>query len=170
LTFTLIWMPWMSPPTLYKARTVPTKQPVCAICVDRTRGTTQRVQLTHRVAVWLCQDHASPAFQTRRGGRDFVRTLAGVWKANDCLTTARTNALTTHLTRLTQPPSPRPRPGSYAWPDLRRLLERGYAQGATPSDAHATVHAQHGTGPARPPSRRTIQRWHAQRRWLVRPP
>src|SRR5262245_18278086 len=35
---TLIPMPWMSPPTLYKARQVPTKQPVCAICVDRTRG------------------------------------------------------------------------------------------------------------------------------------
>ena len=36
-------MPWTSPPTLYKARNVPTKQPVCAICVDRTRGRTQRV-------------------------------------------------------------------------------------------------------------------------------
>jgi len=47
-------MPWISPPTLYKARHVPTKQPVCAICVDRTRGKTQRLQLTHRVAVWLC--------------------------------------------------------------------------------------------------------------------
>src|SRR5205085_8641864 len=63
-------MPWMSPPTLYKAGSVPTTQPVCAICVDRTRGKTERLQLTHRVVVWLCADHASPAFQTRRGGRD----------------------------------------------------------------------------------------------------
>src|SRR6185312_9301751 len=53
-TFTLVGMPWMSPPTLYKARQVPTKRPVCAICVDRTRGKTQRLQLTHRVSVWLC--------------------------------------------------------------------------------------------------------------------
>lgn len=127
-------MPWMSPPTLYKAR-VPTKQPVCAICVDRTRGKTQKLQLTHRVSVWLCLDHASPDFQTRRSGRDFVSTLAGVWKANDCLTTARANALTAHLQRLRQPPPQRPRPGSYAWPDLRRAIERAYAAGTTPQEA-----------------------------------
>jgi hypothetical protein len=164
-------MPWISPPSLYKARSVPTKQPVCAICVDRTRGKTQRVQLTHRVSVWLCADHACPAFQTRRSGRDFVTTLAGVWKANDCLTVARSNALAAHLQSLRQPKPERPRPGSYTWPDLRRDLERAYADGTTtPGRAHTAVHAQHGAGPARPPSRRTIQRWHAQRRWLVRPP
>lgn len=164
-------MPWISPPTLYKARNVPRKQPVCAICVDRTRGRTERVQLTHRVGVWLCADHASPAFQTRRGGRDFVRTLAGVWKANDCLTAARDRALAAHhLTRLTEPPPPRPRPGSYSWPDLRRLVERRYAAGATPAQLTPAVHVRYAPGPARPPSRRTIQRWHAQRRWLTRPP
>ena len=99
----------MSPPTLYKARQVPTKQPVCAICVDRTRGKTQRVQLTHRVSVWLCAAHAGPDFQTRRSGRDFVTTLAAVWKANDCLTTARNKALTAHLDSLRQP-KPKPKP------------------------------------------------------------
>jgi hypothetical protein len=163
-------MPWISPPTLYKARHVPTKQPVCAICVDRTRGKTQRLQLTHRVTVWLCEDHASREFQTRRNGRDFVRTLHGVWKANDCLTRARDKALTAHLDQLRQPPPQRPRPGSYAWPDLRRTLERGYAEGTTPGQAHVAVQQRHGAGPARPPSRRTIQRWHAQRRWLAKPP
>jgi hypothetical protein len=163
-------MPWTSPPTRYKARQVPTKQPVCAICVDRTRGKTQRLQLTHRVSVWLCADHASPAFQTRRSGRDFVTTLAGVWKANDCLTAARDRALTAHMERLRAPQPNRPRPGSYAWPDLRRTVERHYAEGTTPGQACAAVRERHGAGPARPPSRRTIQRWHAQRRWLVRPP
>ena len=49
-------------PTLYKARRVPTKQPVCAICVDRTRAKTQRLTLTHGVAVWLCAPHASVEF------------------------------------------------------------------------------------------------------------
>jgi hypothetical protein len=163
-------MPWISPPTLYKARHVPTKQPVCAICVDRTSGKTQRLQLTHRVAVWLCQDHASVRFLTRRRGRDFAATLAAVWKANDCLTRARAQALAAHLDHQRQPAPPRPRPGSYAWPDLRRDLERAYAAGATPQQACRHVSEQHGGGPARPPSRRTIQRWHAQRRWLVRPP
>jgi hypothetical protein len=163
-------MPWISPPTLYKARNVPAKQQVCAICVDRTRGKTQRVQLTHRVSVWLCQDHAGREFQTRRGGRDFVTTLHRIWKANDCLTVARDRALTAHLERLRGAQAQRPRPGSYAWPDLRRTLEARYAQGATPHDAHTAVQCEHGAGPARPPSRRTIQRWHAQRRWLVRLP
>jgi hypothetical protein len=163
-------MPWISPPTLYKARNVPTKQPVCAICVDRTRGATQRLRLTHRVSVWLCADHAGREFQTRRSGRDFVTTLAAVWKANDCLTVARDKALNAHLERLRGAAPQRPRPGSYAWPDLRRSVERDYARGATPHEAHAAVQHEHGAGSATPPSRRTIQRWHAQRRWLVRPP
>ena len=162
-------MPWMSPPTLYKARQVATKQPVCAICVDRTRGKTQKLQLTHRVSVWLCADHASPQFQTRRSGRDFVTTMAAVWKANDCLTTARSKALTAHLDKLRQPKPQRPRPGSYAWPDLRRTVEAGYAAGATPGEIAPAVHARYAECPARPPSRRTIQRWHAQRRWLLEP-
>jgi hypothetical protein len=163
-------VPWISPPTLYKARNVPHKQPVCAICVDRTRGRTERVRLTHRVSVWLCADHASAAFQTRRGGRDFVRTLAGVWKANDCLTAARDRALAAHLERLNEPPPQRRRPGSYSWPDLRRVLERRYAAGATPHQLAVVVRSEYANGPARPPSRRTIQRWHAQRRWLTNPP
>ena len=115
-------------------------------------------------------DHASTQFQTRRSGRDFATTLAAVWKANDCLTIARSKALAAHLESQRGAKPPRPRPGSYAWPDLRRDLERAYASGATPQQACAHVNDQHGAGPARPPSRRTIQRWHAQRRWLVRPP
>ena len=45
--------------TLYKARGVPTKQQVCAICVDRTRGKTGRLDLGRGVTVWLCADHGS---------------------------------------------------------------------------------------------------------------
>jgi hypothetical protein len=163
-------MPWVTPPTLYKARNVPHKQPVCAICVDRTRGRTQRVQLTHRVGVWLCADHASPGFQTRLGGRDFVRTLAGVWRANECLSLARDRALAAHLERLAGPPPQRPRPGSYSWPELRSDLEARYAQGATPAQLAPSVKAHYATCRAHPPSRRTIQRWHAHHRWLAAPP
>ncbi len=163
-------MPWQTPPTLYKARNVPVKQPVCAICVDRTRGTTQRVHLSHRVSVWLCADHASPTFQTRRSGRDFVRTLMGIWKANDCLTAARSRALTSHLDHLNDQKPKRRRPGSYSWPDLRHQLEHHYAAGATPAQLTTAVHTRYANCPANPPSRRTIQRWHAQHRWLAYPP
>ena len=122
------------------------------------------------MAVWLCADHGSVAFQTRRSGRDFVRTLMGVWKANDCLTAARERVLTAHLDRLTsQRPPQRPRPGSYSWPDLRHRLEKRYAEGASPAQLASVVHARYAECPASPPSRRTIQRWHAQRRWLIPP-
>jgi hypothetical protein len=154
---------------LYKARGVPLKQPVCAICVDRTRGRTRRVTLTNRVSVHLCEPHAGREFQTRRGGRDFVRTLMGVWRANDCLTLARSRALDAHLANQRSRPE-RPRPGSYTWPHLRRDLERRYAAGASPGQLHRAIHARLEPFPARPPSRRTLQRWYAEQRWLARGP
>jgi len=101
-------------PTLYKARGLALKRPVCAICIDRTRGRTEEIRLGYRVTVWLCPGHASQAFQTKRSGRDFARTLMGVWQANGCMTAARHRALDAHLTQL-RTPRPRQRPGSYAW-------------------------------------------------------
>jgi len=156
-------------PTLYKARNLPLKRPVCAICVERTRGRTEEVRLGYRVTVWLCPGHASASFQTRRGGRDFVRTLMGIWQANGCLTAARHRALDAHLSQLRAQP-PRKRPGSYSWPELRRRLEARYAHGAAPLRPHelGASHCAHCS--AHTPSRRTLQRWHAERRWLTRPP
>jgi hypothetical protein len=163
-------------PTLYKARRVPAKRPVCAICADRTRGRTELVRLTHGVTVWLCAAHASPEFQRQRGGRDFVLTLQRLWQAHGCLTANRSKALTAHLNALTGP-APRPRPGSYAWPALRATVEQRFAAGAVPGQVTVALHAafERRTGVAvlvRPPSPRTIHRWHAERRWLTssRPP
>ena len=154
-------------PTLYKARNLPSlKRPVCAICIDRTKGRTEEIRLGYRVTVWLCPGHASQAFQTKRSGRDFVRTLMGVWQANGCMTQARHRALDAHLNQL-RAPRPRARPGSYAWPELRRRLEARYADGAPPPDP---THLPCATCTAHTPSRRTLQRWHAERRWLSRPP
>jgi hypothetical protein len=156
-------------PTLYKARNLPLKRPVCAICVDRTRGRTEEIRLGYRVAVWLCPGHAAQAFQTKRGGRDFVRSLMGVWQANGCMTAARHRALDAHLNQLRTRP-PRNRPGSYAWPELRRRLEVRCATGAPPLDPANPPHHACQACTAHAPSRRTLQRWHAERRWLIRPP
>jgi hypothetical protein len=155
-------------PTLYKARGVPTKRAVCAICVERTRGRTVEVRYAYGVRVWLCEGHASPEFQTQRSGRDLVLTLQRLWQAHGMLTSARGKALTAHLNAC-RGPAPRPRPGSYAWPDLRAQAERRFAAGAGP---HAVAHELPGwrlkeyVWPL--PSGRTIRRWHAQRRWLQR--
>lgn len=153
-------------PTLYKTRGVSHKQPVCAICVDRTRGRTVCVRLTHGVSVWLCEGHASQGFQEQRSGRDFVLTLTRVWQANGCLTRARSRALDAHLARRRDHPKC-PRPGSYAWPELRRRLERRFAAGATPPELTPRVHRSYHACPARPPSPRTIRRWHHQHRWVA---
>lgn len=80
--------------TLYKARGVPTKQPVCAICVERTRGRTTRINLGYGVHVCLCEYHSAAEFQRRRGGRDFVLTLQRLWESHGCLTANRHRALT----------------------------------------------------------------------------
>jgi hypothetical protein len=150
--------------TLYKARDVPTKQPVCAICVDRTRGKTQRMRLGYGVEVWLCGGHADEGFMTKRGGRDFVTTMLGVWRACGSMTSAKGKALDAHLARLKGRP-PRQRPGSYAWPAVRAAVERAFAGGASLEAVLGRVRATE-YGRARAPSRRTVQRWQTERRWL----
>jgi hypothetical protein len=156
-------------PTLYKARRVPTKQAVCAICVERTRGKTRLVELGYGVTVHLCQGHASHQFQTQRSGRDFVLTLQRLWHAHGCLTVARANALRRHLAACSGAQA-RPRPGSYAWPELRQAAETAFAAGIPTPTVIAAFHHLHQNGPAHPPSTRTMRRWHTQRRWLARPP
>jgi hypothetical protein len=155
--------------SLYKARKVPTKQPICAICVDRTRGRTQRVGFGYGVEVWMCQAHAGTEFLIGRSGSDVVVTLMGIWRANGCLTAARHKALDAHLTALERKPQRR-RPGSYAWPKLRLSAEQLWQAGASRHTVqHRILTARYQN--ARAPSRRTIQRWHTDRRWAepVRP-
>ena len=163
-------MAWI--PSLYKARGVPTKQTVCAICADRTRGTTQRVELGYGVAVWLCAPHAG-GFLVQRSGRDLVVTLTRLWEAHGCLTPARRKALTAHLHALQSPApvaKPRARPGSYTWPTLRRHAEQRFAAGASFANPVGDVLGRCDSGPARPPSMRTLRRWRGERRWLAPSP
>lgn len=157
--------------SLYKARGVPVKSSVCAICLDRTRGKTRERQLTYGVRIWLCEIHHSVEFMRSNAGRDFVVTLMRMWTAQGCLTQSRSKALTSHLnavravgravTRLT--------PGSYAWPRLRRQAECAFARG---DDVLATIlmlRERHARDHATVPSVRTMRRWFSQGRWL-RPP
>jgi hypothetical protein len=158
-------------PSLYKAPGVPVKSPVCAICVDRTRGKTLERQLTHGVRIWLCQDHHSVEFMCANAGRDFAVTLMRIWRSQGCLTRARTRALDAHLkaVKATGGRIPRPRPGSYTWPRLRREAEADFARG---DDVLATIdrlRRRHLLDHATVPSIRTMRRWFSQCRWLRRP-
>jgi hypothetical protein len=158
-------------PSLYKARGVPVKSPVCAICVDRTRGRTLERQLTHGVRIWLCPGHHSIEFMRANAGRDFAVTLMRIWRSQGCLTRARARALDVHLhaIRSTGARMTRPRPGSYAWPRLRREAERDFARGNPVFATISRLRDRHASDSATVPSIRTMRRWFSQGRWLRLP-
>lgn len=145
----IVGMAWL--PTLYKARGVPPKQPVCAICVDRTRGRTARLDLGFAVSVWLCGEHGSNAYLERNGGRDLAFTLQRIWEACACLTVPRERALAAHLARVRSVSVLRRRPGPYAWPALPHEAERAFRRGV-PRDAVV---------------RRGMRRWNRERHRLA---
>jgi len=162
--------PHRMPATLYKARGLPTKQPVCAICVDRTRGKTVRLDLGRGVTVWLCADHGSEQFRTSRSGRDFVLTLDRLWTAHGCMTKQRSRALNDHLAaNRSSPPPERQRPGSYAWPALRLEAEALFRRGVHPDRVIRQLRLRHANDYAKPPSIRTMRRWYTDRRWMTSP-
>jgi hypothetical protein len=158
-------------PSLYKARGVPVKMPICAICLDRTRGKTLERELTHGVRIWLCEGHHSVAFMRSHAGRDFVVTLLRIWRAQGCLTRARSRALDAHLdsVRALARAVTRKRPGSYAWPGLRREAEDAFAQGERATATIARLRERHAQDHATVPSVRTMRRWFTQGRWLRYP-
>ncbi|MDX6619777.1 MAG: hypothetical protein QOK36_2163 [Gaiellales bacterium] len=154
--------------SLYKARGVPVKSPLCAICIDRTRGKTLERQLTHGVKIWLCEGHHSIQFMRHNAGRDFVVTLQRIWQSQGCLTRSRSKALNAHLAtvKLIGRASRRPRPGSYAWPNLRREAEIAFARGELVLTTINRLRARHAQDHATVPSIRTMHRWFAQGRWM----
>lgn len=157
--------------TLYKARGMPTKGEVCAICVERTRGKTAKVDLGRGVQVWLCRDHASDEFRRRRSGRDFVLTLHRLWSAHGCLTKPRSRALDDHLAAMrSEPPALRHRPGSYAWANLRAEAEQRFFDGEDPARVIAELRDRHAPDYAQVPTARTMRRWFHERRWLRQKP
>ena len=157
----------MTTPTLYKARGLSSKQKVCAICVERTRGPTERVALSHGVQVWLCKPHASPWFRSRRGGRDLALTLRRLWQAHDCLTEPRRRALDAHLEMAGRElPFDPALPGSYSWPKLRQEAERRWATGEARDTVIDELRRDHSRDYARVPSVRSMRRWYHDGRWL----
>lgn len=141
------------------------KTPMCAICAGPGEGTRARHHLTHGVSVWLCEAHRTTDFQRRRGGRDFVASLAAVWGAAGTMTRRHDDALRRHLARVRPRGEPRDLPGSYAWAALRREAERRFANGEDPTVVIAELVAAPIVGASRP-SYRTLRRWFTDGRWL----
>src|SRR5258706_8407652 len=133
------------------------KLPPCLICAGPGQGPRARLFLTHGVSVWLCASHRAPEFLRRRAGRDLAATLAALWSGAGCFGARRRLALEDHLRRVRQPGAgARRRPGSYAWPALRREAERRFGRGEPPARVIAELRDHHKDGPARAPSIRTM--------------
>jgi hypothetical protein len=141
------------PRSLYKGPSLG-KHPPCLICMGPGEGERAKLHLPFGVSVWLCGAHRSAEFQARRAGRDFVFSLWRAWQAAGCLTAARSRALDAHRARLVGPRAPRARPGSYAWPELRRQAEARFAAGEPPRLVARELRERAGAGQARPPSPR----------------
>src|SRR5262249_54653911 len=125
------------------------KKPPCAICAGPGRGERAELELGHGISVWLCAAHRAPDFLTARSGRDLVVSLIAVWEASGCLTQRRHRALDAHLAAIRRKATARARPGSYAWPELRRAVERRAGAGGPPHTGCAP-----GAPPPSPPRRR----------------
>ena len=129
-------------------------------------GPRARLHLPFGLSVWLCAEHRSHEFLTRRAGRDLVVSLSGVWDAAGCMSASRQRAMIGHLARVNAAPAASPRPGSYSWPDLRQEAERRFARGERPSVVIRELRERHSGDPATVPSVRTMQRWFTDARWL----
>ena len=141
------------------------KTSMCAICAGAGEGVRARHHLTHGVSVWLCGSHRSVEFQRRRGGRDFVASLAAVWGAAGTMTRRHDHALRTHLARVRPRNDRRDLPGSYAWAGLRREAERRFAAGEDPTVVIGELATAPIVGASRP-TYRTLRRWFTDGRWL----
>jgi hypothetical protein len=63
----------------------------------------------------------------------------------------------------------RARPGSYAWPKLRREAEERFARGDGVIATILRLRERHAQDHATVPSIRTMRRWFSQGRWLPLP-
>jgi hypothetical protein len=152
----------------------PMKAPRCVACFPHSVAG-QMIPFRYGVAVALCDDHRDPAFVHSRGGRDFFSALTTTYESLGLRGTRYSNAIRAFVDDVLAmgQPTPRHRPGSYAWPDQRRAAEATWAEGGTYHAGQAVVLASFAALPpsVKPPSPHTIRRWWRDRRWLTpRPP
>jgi hypothetical protein len=159
----------------YKGRGAgPAKARRCVACFPCSVAG-EVVPLSRGVTIVLCANHRDVRFIQSRGGRDFLAALSTIFDSVG-LTSARYHGAVTDLVnqiRARATPTPRRRPGSYAWPRLRAAAERVWEAGGAFHDGEMVIlrgYLDQPPGTAQPPSPQTIRRWWSQRRWISRRP
>jgi hypothetical protein len=146
-----------------------TAVPPCVICGRGRRAERTLLHMTHRVKVWLCTTHADVSFLDAANGTTFVARLHAVWAAAGAVTPWRLAALRAHVRALRGYGTGRTRPGSYAWPELRREAEARFASGDDPVEVIRELRSRHQDDAAHAPSLRTMRRWFTDARWRSDP-
>jgi hypothetical protein len=170
-----VWQHWRrGPAVIYKGRGKgPAKHPRCIACFPKSVAG-QEVPLKRGVRLVLCADHRDVRFLHSRGGRDFLAATSALFRSLGLTGRRYHDALMAFLdeVRDTARPTPRHRPGSYAWPELRRDAERAWRQGASFEDGCRIVytHEEPITCRLRLPSLTTVRRWWREKRWMLARP
>jgi hypothetical protein len=159
---------------IYKGRgRGPAKHPRCIACFPKSVAG-QVVPLSRGVSIVLCADHRDPAFLHSRGGRDFLAATGALFRGLGLSGRRWQEALSTFLddVRATRGPTPRRRPGSYAWPGVRRRAEEVWNAGGSFEDGMRAVytHVEPITTGFSLPSLSTVRRWWRQKRWFLARP
>jgi hypothetical protein len=155
----------------YKGHGTGSKKAVrCVACFPRSVAG-QMIPLRYGVSIALCEDHRDPAFLRSRGGRDFLAAMTTTYESLGFRGARYGRAIQAFLADVLAmgTPTPRHRPGSYAWPEQRREAEGVWAAGGSYHDGEAVVLAYfvRPVPGMRPPSGHTIRRWWRDRRWLT---
>jgi hypothetical protein len=166
------WQRWRrGPAVIYKGRgRGPAKHARCIACFPKSVAG-QEIPLGRKVVITLCADHRDPVFLHSRGGRDFLAAVGAMFRSFGLPGSHRMEALRRFLddVRQTGVPTPRHRPGSYAWPGMRRAAEQAWADGGTFEDGARAVYTLQEPVPAGMslPSVATVRRWWREKRWFL---
>ncbi len=160
------------PIRVYKNRSAgaPRKAPRCICCFPANRAG-QVVPLRYGVQLVLCEDHRDPAWIASRNGRDFLASVTATLSSFG-ITHRRYSAAVSVFVQdavTRNAPTPRHRPGSYAWPGLRSAAEGVWASGGSYHDGEAAIRecARTVADGWRAPSPHTVRRWWRDKRWLL---
>jgi hypothetical protein len=144
--------------------------PKCLCCYPQAVAG-QPIPLRYGVTITLCDDHRDPGFLISRGGRAFLASVSTTFKSVGLEGQRYSRALASFVddVRAMKQPTPRARPGSYAWPHLRTAAEAIWAVGGSYHAGEGAVLDLHAPfiDAVKPPSRQTVRRWWRERRWLT---
>src|SRR3954447_24543274 len=120
----------------------PMKAVRCVACFPRSVAG-QMIPLRYGVTIALCEDHRDPAFVHSRGGRDFLAAMTTTFESLGLRGGRYRKAVQAFVADVLAmgTPTPRHRPGSYAWPEQRQAAEAIWADGGTYHDGEAVVDA-----------------------------